>query len=100
MGEYFGAPRLIPETDHSSIVKPDRLEHPSQLALMDFINDQIYPLLRLSATNSSGISLRDRISQVFFTINLSDSEEIDRTQQEEEIRKWLREILDEFKGEN
>jgi triacylglycerol esterase/lipase EstA (alpha/beta hydrolase family) len=41
-GRYFGKPRVIPETDHFTIVKPDHLEHASHLFLVDFLTDNSY----------------------------------------------------------
>ncbi|PYV76159.1 MAG: hypothetical protein DMG96_14990 [Acidobacteria bacterium] len=35
-GRYFGAPRLLRETDHFSCVKPDDTRHPAHQLLVDF----------------------------------------------------------------
>jgi len=37
---YFGAPRTIPSTDHSSIVKPSGNEHEAHKVLMDFLRSK------------------------------------------------------------
>ncbi|MEX0829560.1 MAG: tetratricopeptide repeat protein [Nitrospirales bacterium] len=38
-GRYFGAPRLLPNTDHSSAVKPDSRDHPSHQLLVTFYGE-------------------------------------------------------------
>ncbi|SJM90169.1 alpha/beta fold hydrolase [Crenothrix polyspora] len=37
--KYFPYPRLLPDTDHFSIVKPDHLEHPAHKLLLDFLSE-------------------------------------------------------------
>jgi hypothetical protein len=34
---YFGAPRVVPNTDHFSVVKPTDAEHPSHRYLVDYV---------------------------------------------------------------
>ncbi len=38
-GRYFGAPKLLPNTDHFSAVTPNTVEHVSHLYLFDFLRD-------------------------------------------------------------
>lgn len=44
-GRYFGSPRLLPNTDHFSTVKPDGLDHPAHLLLLNFF-DHFHQFLR------------------------------------------------------
>lgn len=47
-GRYFGSPRLLPNTDHFSTVKPDSFDHPAHLLLITFF-DQFHQFLRDTA---------------------------------------------------
>jgi serine/threonine protein kinase len=47
-GRYFGAPRLLRQTDHFSCVKPDSLRHPAHELLVDFVTTQFVPAARSS----------------------------------------------------
>jgi tetratricopeptide (TPR) repeat protein len=38
-GKYFGAPKLLRQTDHFSSVKPDGFDHPAHELLVDFYHD-------------------------------------------------------------
>ena len=38
-GRYFGAPKLMRNTDHFSIVKPNTKDYPTHQALVDFVTD-------------------------------------------------------------
>jgi pimeloyl-ACP methyl ester carboxylesterase len=38
-GRYFGAPKLLADTDHVSCVKPSSMEHPAHHNLIDFVTE-------------------------------------------------------------
>ncbi|WP_166651928.1 lipase family alpha/beta hydrolase [Roseateles toxinivorans] len=50
---YFGAFRIVPDTDHFSIVKPDRSAHPSHSLVVDFYETKFRPLLQRSPAGTS-----------------------------------------------
>jgi len=48
-GRYFGQPRLLPNTDHFSIAKPDSLTHVSHEFLIRFLNQELGKFAKLVA---------------------------------------------------
>jgi pimeloyl-ACP methyl ester carboxylesterase len=50
---YFGAFRVLPDTDHFSIAKPTALTHPSHRLLVEFFNDRYKPKLRAASASAA-----------------------------------------------
>lgn len=47
---YFGAPRIIPDTDHFSIAKPTSISHPSHQLLYEFYETMFKPMINTPVT--------------------------------------------------
>lgn len=66
-GQYFGEVKTLAETDHFSTVKPDTMEHPAHLFLVDFYTNflKIDKGFRRNTIHSNGgIGSRDWINPV------------------------------------
>lgn len=97
MGKYFNAPRIIYQTDHSSIVKPTSKDHPSHRFIVDFYQDKVVPRLReclgWDATDLLGdpvsATLESGLTEIIVTISVKRG----RTPDLDELRKRLEQLI-------
>lgn len=68
---YFGAYRIIPNTDHFSIAKPTSFEHPTHHLLFEFYETRFKPIAIVTPSGANSI----RTGQVAVTPTISKSME-------------------------
>jgi hypothetical protein len=74
---YFSRHRLIPNSDHSSIVKPDSISHPSHNALFDFLSAGGLLSSKGKGALISSASLFDRYKEEFEPFYIERREDLD-----------------------
>jgi pimeloyl-ACP methyl ester carboxylesterase len=75
---YFGNPVRIPQSNHSTIVKPNERNHPSHRHLVNFLNDKFRTIRQAQATISDerkenitptlSLPVRTSVSRVLFDV--------------------------------
>ncbi len=66
VGEYWGAPSRLPQTNHFSIVKPDSVNHPAHLYLRQFYREKF--LKAISQNTAHATPGERRIQQLGYSL--------------------------------